>query len=55
MLSHYKAKHKVHVLSEDGEGGKDGGAEYNNWQIIFQFSTIAFFILWFYHVITVVS
>jgi hypothetical protein len=51
MLLHYKNKFEIHVLDE--EKGEEG--EWNPWQILFQFSTFAFFLLWLYHAIAFVG
>ena len=52
MVFHYRSKHEIHVLNDGAEGDK---VEYNKWEIIFQFSTVAFCLLWLYHVIAFVS
>ena len=49
MLLHYKREYEIHILDDEEEG------DYTCWENIFQFSTIAFLLLWFYHLVCFVS
>ncbi|KAK0715068.1 hypothetical protein B0H67DRAFT_233442 [Lasiosphaeris hirsuta] len=47
MLLRYKAEYQINIFDE----GEEAGGEFTYWQIIFQFSTLAFFFLWLYHLV----
>jgi len=52
MLGHYKRDKQIHILGEGEEGDEK---PYSNWESVFQFSTIAFLLLWLYHFISFVG
>ncbi|KAK1836568.1 hypothetical protein QBC39DRAFT_378112 [Podospora conica] len=49
MLFHYKRDKQIQVL---GEGDESGEKPYSAWESAFQFSTIAYLLLWLFHFIS---
>ena len=52
MLLHYKKDKQIQVL---GEGDESDEKPYSAWESAFQFSTIAFLLLWLFHFVSFVS
>lgn len=52
MLLHYKRDKQIQVL---GEGDESDEKPYSAWESAFQFSTIAYLLLWLFHFISFVS
>jgi len=52
MLLHYKKNKQIQVL---GEGDESDEKPYSAWESAFQFSTIAFLLLWLFHFVSFVS